>query len=108
MVGFLATPWARPRQMTSLYYRGKIGVVLDVTGTNVGQDATGTSIGRLRENRIFASGEFGIKAFGDEGTGVLFLRLSYVRSIYAFSNGSNFGCKPGGLDHIAFDIGIAI
>ncbi len=86
--GFIATPWTKLSKSSSyLHYRANIGMILDVTGLKV--DALSSqqkriTVGRLRENRIFFSGEVGIKCFGTEGTGMLFVRLSYVRSIYSF------------------------
>lgn len=111
---FLATPWTRFQYRNKqLYYRAKIGGVLDATGLEVSRvenSQVNYSFGRLRENRFFASTEFGIKCFGAEGTGMLYLRLSYFRSIYSFSGDSSdlLDFTSGSNDHIVFDIGISL
>lgn len=113
--GFMATPWTRLSKTSQYFhYRGKIGVILDATGLKVdalSDQQKRISVGRLRENRIFASVEAGIKCFGVEETGMLFFRLSYVRSIYSFrpSGGSQaYDFGSGSHDHLFFDIGISI
>ncbi|MDP2685195.1 MAG: hypothetical protein Q8P20_09250 [bacterium] len=116
--GFLATPWtqvSQNKQYQQIFYRVKIGGVLDATGLKVSGTEnenfrSNRSLGRLREHRFFASTEVGIKCFGDEGMGIFFLRMSYMRSVYSFSgNGSSLlEFDSGNNDRITFDIGLSL
>lgn len=114
LCAFLATPWTQlSSKNNNFYYRAKIGGVLDATGLKVKSsdvDVANYITGRLREHRFFTSAEIGIKCFGSEGTGILYVRLSYYRSIYNFSsdNPNQLDFISGNNDHIVFDIGLSI
>jgi len=112
--GYIATPWTRIQNYQNLFYRVKIGGALDATGLKVDvlSDTTrAMSLGRVREHRFYMSVESGLRCFGEEGTGMFFLRLSYARSIYGFSpSGSmrQYEFDSGGNNHLYLDFGITI
>jgi len=106
--GIIATPWSGlSLRSLRLHYRGKMGIILDATGFKVEM----AEHGRLKENRIFASFEVGVKCLGTNRTGMLYERISYVRSIYSFhSSGDSpdLGFDSDSVDRIFLDIGILI
>jgi len=114
LTAIIASPWT---QLTSKskrwHYRGKIGGILDATGFKVspfGPQSQGTELGRIHEHRIFASFEVGIKCFGTEGSGILFGRITYARSLYGYGAGGSsiYDFDSGSNNHIYFDLGLSI